>query len=226
MAEQAQIPLESALPKAAGESLWTKIGLATFAFLLGLVANYVTQTFFTAKREGMYSVLARPIVSVSQSLPAELQPIPLDIPRHITRFDIRVENTGSLQIKDSNVLLEFNDQAVIISANAETNPRREVPFKTEKSAKNEFRISSLTLEPSQSATAILYVKSEPEPFVNTYFSGGGGELKWSKASSTYNLSLQESLTRIIYFGLLAIVVPGLLNAIPSGIALFIFTIIP
>lgn len=217
--QQATSPSQRETGPSKSESLAAKIGLALLTFLLGLVASYITTFFFAPQRQGAYSTSYSKLITAASEVPAALQ-ISKDLittANTITRIDHTVENTGHLEIADLNVLNVLSSGTEVLVKQITTFPSREVPF-TDEPPKNpgEIRISGITLEPQQRIALTLYVKSATSPTMTTYFSGGGGPIDWTRSSlGANNLSLQESAIQTARNLVLALVVPGLIGAIPT-----------
>jgi hypothetical protein len=207
-----------------GESLWIKVGLAIFSFLLGLLANYISKTSSENKSSLAYNTSIERIISVKQNGITSKAGSLLNK----SQFRVHVENIGDVPIKDFAFRLIFNEGAQIDTSYLNTVPIKEVPYKIDTLgvAKNELRAANITLDVGQSITSNAIIESRNEPTVQVIpATVSNGHVNWVKtSSSSENLSLSNSIIilfkRIIY----ALVIPGLLIAIPTAIALFFFGI--
>jgi hypothetical protein len=207
------------------EGLSTKLGLAIFSFVLGLLATVITNAYLRERREIAYSVAAEPIASVRKAttnrpdLDAALKTL-----QNAVTYRIRLENTGDLPVPDFAVRVVLNPEARIESKSVSTSPTREVPWAEEQTgAANELRLSGITLDRTQSLTLTTLVESPVATHVDVYpFLAKSGVVNWKRGGTSESLSLQTALLRLVWLYVLALVLPGLIAIVPQAGALFFF----
>ncbi|NCD71736.1 hypothetical protein [Mucilaginibacter agri] len=207
-----------------GEGLYLKIGLAIFSFLLGLLATFVNKIYSEQKTALAYNIIVEPLISIKPGLQNQNTMGLLNK----SLFHVKIENVGDLPVKNFAFRLVFNKESNLASTSISTDPIREVPYHIDNNGvtKNELRLSNITLDLQQSVTTNIMVESVSEPTIqaipNTVNSG---HVDWLKASSYSNFSLAYSILSVVRKYIYALVVPGLITALPTAIALFFFGIV-
>jgi len=194
--------------------LTTKIILAVIAFLLGLLADVIKKAFGRERRRVTYSIRKEPIISVSQSLPAEvLEKLPTAQTLNVVFYRVLGENTGTQAIKGVNLLATAAGDAELIHHEIITTPAREVPLpESESSTPNEIRFKGICLERKQSIAVNLFFRSRTDARLQVYWSGGEN-VDWSLSSATEEFGLEEHLVAIIRNYILAEFLPAFLFGI-------------
>lgn len=210
------------------DSLGIKIGLAVFSFLLGLIATVIGNIYFKDRMELAYSVSTDPVVIVKQvTLGDAHTEEEARSQRNATEFTVRIENVGDLPVEGFATLFVFNEDAEIKAKKIVTEPRREVPYMEDLSVSgNEIRISDITLDRSQAIELETYVEADGEPMVEVYpSSASSGPVDWKRRSPSTNISLEDNILGLVKLGILALVLPQLVLAVPQAVGSFFFGIV-
>jgi hypothetical protein len=208
-----------------GRDLGTKVALAVFSFLLGLLAMVITNAYLRDRAEIAYSISADPIVSSRENptgrpdLDAALRSL-----RNATEFRIRFENVGDLPVRDFAVRLVFNNEAKGAMKSFATLPSREVPWEEDPTAgENELRLKAVTLDRTQALTVKTLMESPVEPNVKIFpFLAKSGVVSWSRGASSESLTLEAALLRLVQLAVLTLVIPGLVVTLPQAIGVFFY----
>jgi hypothetical protein len=196
-----------------------KLGLATFSFLLGLLATYIVRTYLEPKKALVYSISETPLVVV-RGAAAHLSELP-----NQSQFTIRIQNIGDLPVAGFAFRVVFDDNARIVTKQVKTEPRMEVPAIEEPlQVATQMRVGQVTLAPGQAVVVIAVVESPQTPKAEVFAALGTQSVAWHRVSATGAEPLEVLVADVVKLGVLYFIVPGLIATVPSSIALFFFGI--
>jgi hypothetical protein len=205
--------------------LSVKIGLAIFAFILGLLATFITATMQQESSIITYAILEEAIIDIRANNKDKLTKYYSKDAKNVSKYIVNLDNVGESIIKDFNSLIVGGEDSEIESYTIRTHPEREIVFQEEpQEKKNELRIKKVTLDVGQSIIMELIVVSDKKPIIKLYFSGGGGGVEWRKVAEPSHLSLQENFIKLFSLLVALIILPGLVSGIPKAIAFFFYGI--
>jgi hypothetical protein len=200
-----------------------KLLLAVIAFLLGLLADIIKRLFQRERRRVAYSIEAFPIIAMSAELPevvrGKLQHVE---DYNVMRFKILAENTGSVFIKNVNVVIVPSLSSEIIDVAVTTNPPILVKYAMPQLSDNRLTCTGIELEKKQTITLDVYVRAEAHPGLEAFWSGGGGDVLWDRELKAGAFTVEQNVRAIIRYYIFA-QLPELLL---TGIGIILYALFP
>jgi len=192
-----------------------KLLIAFMAFLLGLVAEVLKRLLSKERKRLAYAIDLRPIIATTAALPNDVKQKMPDVEAiNITEVIVTVENVGTRAIQDASLLVATPEEAEVIHQEIRTLPIREVSSgNVTIEAEKDIRVSGFSLERKQRLILRYFLRSEREPNVALYGSGGGGDVRWVAEGASKAIGIEGRVTAIVRYFVLAQILPPLLTAV-------------